>query len=114
MAIAVSAPVVGDLLLAGDPSWDHRRGAGLAQRPAQGVGVVSLVGQDVAGAAGAGEELRRDRDVGDVAGRQRQRKGAADDVGEGVDLGRLAAARGADRLNFRPPFPPNAERCALT
>ena len=81
--------------------------------PAQGIGVVAFVGQDVAGAAGAGEQLRRDGDVGDVAGSERQREGAADDVGEDVDFGRLTAARGADRLSLRPPFPPKAERCAL-
>jgi hypothetical protein len=69
--------------------------------------------QDVADAAGAGEEPRRDGDVGDVSGRERQRQGAADDIGEEVDLGRLAAPRGTDRLRPRAPFPPKAERCAL-
>jgi hypothetical protein len=113
MAVAVAIPVVGDLVLARDPARDDWHGPGLAQCSAKGVGVISLVGQDVASAAGAGQERWRDGDVGDVAGCESQRDGAADDVGEGVDLGRLAAARGADRLSTRPPFPPKAERWAL-
>jgi hypothetical protein len=38
---------------------------------------------------------------------------AAFAVDDGVDLGRPAAARAADRLDFGPPFPPPAERWAL-
>ena len=114
MTIAVATSVVGDLPLARDPAGDDRHGAGLAERAAQAVGVVALVRQNVAGAAGAGQELRCDGDVRDVPRRELQREGSADDVGENVDLGRLAAARGADRLSFGPPFPPKAERWALT
>ena len=56
VAIAVSASVVGDLPLARDPAWNDRHGAGLTERAAQAIGVVALVGQDVAGAAGAGQK----------------------------------------------------------
>jgi len=114
MALAVALPVVDDGALAVDASGDDGDGAGLADGLAQGVGVVTLVGQDMAGAPGASKERRGGSDVRDVARCQDQREGAADGVGEGVDLGGLAAARGADRLGFRPPFPPKAERWALT
>ena len=114
MTLAVSLLVVGDFALAVGATGDDRDGAGPAAGPAQVVGVVALVGEDVAGPVGAGEQGRRDGDIGDVARREDQREGAADDVGEGVDLGGLAAARGADRLRLRPPFPPKAERWALT
>jgi len=57
-----------------------------------------------------GQERRGDGDIGDVAWRQDQREGPSEDVGKGVDLGGLAAARGADGLRPRPPFPPKAER----
>ena len=90
------------------------RGPGLPQHPAEVVGVVALVAQHVARALGSLQQRRRDGDVGDVAGRQRQGVGAADRVGEGVDFRGLSAARRADRLAMRPPFPPKAERCALT
>jgi hypothetical protein len=38
---------------------------------------------------------------------------AAFTIDDGVDLGRTAAARAADCLNFGPPFPPAAERWAV-
>ena len=40
------------------------------------------------------------------SGREHQREGAAEDVGERVDLGRPAASRTADRLRFSPLLPP--------
>jgi prophage regulatory protein len=110
MAIAVASLIVDDLGLASDPPRDHRDCPGLSQGVAERIGVVPLVGQDVAGPRSAGEQLGGDGHVGDVARREDQRERTADDVCEGVDLGRLAAARGADGLGFRPPFPPKAER----
>jgi hypothetical protein len=92
VAIPISILVVDDLLLAGDAARDHRYGSGLAYRPAYGVGVVALVGQNIAGCASASEELGSDGHVGDVARREDQRERASDDVGEGVDLGGLATA----------------------
>lgn len=114
MSLAVQGPVVEDLAFAVGSTGDDGDGSCFSQRSAQGVGVVALVGQDVASPGRAGEQGRGDGDVRDVAGREDQGKGAAGDVGEGVDLARLAAARRADTLDFGPPFPPKAERCALT
>lgn len=110
MPLFVSGLVVDDPAFAIGPTGDDRHGPTLAQRVAQGVGVVALVGQDIAGVGCAGEQGRSDGDVGDVSGREDQGEGTPDDVGKGVNLGRLAAARGADRLDFGPPFPPKAER----
>ena len=62
----------------------------------------------------ADEQLGRGSHVGDVAGCYHQRERAANDVGEGVDLRRPAAARAADRLRFSPFLSPNAARCAFT
>ena len=114
MSLAVSGLVIDDLALAVVASWDDRLSSGLAQRSSQSIGVVTLVSQDVTGVGRAGEQGRSDGDVGDVAGREDQGEGASDDVGEGVDLARLAAARRADALRASPPFPPKAERWALT
>jgi hypothetical protein len=114
VALPVAGLVVYDLALAVGAAGDDGHSPGLAQGPAQGVSVVSLVGQYVSSSLGAGQQRRGDGDVGDVARGEDQGEGASDGVSEGVDLGSLAAARGADRLRFRPPFAPKAERCALT
>jgi hypothetical protein len=113
VAVAIAGAVVADRAFAAGASGDHRHGAGLTNGSAQRIGVISLVGQDIAGFAGTLEQPRSDGYVGDVPRRQGQCEGPADGVGESMDLGRLTAARGADRLRFRPPFPPKAERCAL-
>jgi hypothetical protein len=102
--VSVAGGVIGDAALAVDAAGNDRNGSGVAQGAAQPVGVVALVGNDIAGAPGLAEKLRSRLDVGDVAGRQREREGAAQDVGERMDLGGLAAARGADGLRARPPL----------
>lgn len=114
MTLFVAGLVVDDWPFSVGPTWDDWHGPGLTQRAAQGVSVIALVGQDVASVWRAGEQGRGDGDVGDVAGCQDQGEGASDDVSEGVDLGRLAPARRPDRLDSGPPFPPKAERWALT
>jgi len=113
--VPIALLVIADGALAAAAARDDGNGTGLAQRSAERVGIIAFVGQQIAGArAEAGEQLGRGLDVGDVARRQRQRVGAADDVGESVDFGGPAAARAADRLARSPPLPPKAERCALT
>lgn len=113
MSVAIAVPIMPDRAFAAGAARDHRHGAALTNGSAQGIGVVSLVGQHIAGFAGTLEQFRGDGDVGNIPRREGQREGPTDGVREGMDLGRLAAARGADRLRFRPPFPPKAERCAL-
>jgi hypothetical protein len=62
---------------------------------------------------GALEQDRCGLYVADVAGSQHQGIGSAQHVGQGMDFGCPAATGAADRLIRAPPFPPNAERCAL-
>lgn len=114
MSFFVSGLVVDNGSLSIGPAGDDGNGPGLAQRTSQTVGVISFVSKDVAGVGSAGEQGRSDGDVGDVSWCQDQGEGTSDDVGEGVNLGRLATARRADALRPGPPFPPKAERCALT
>ena len=52
-------------------------------------------------------------DIGAVARRQEKAEQSSPAVGDGVDPGGTAAARTADRLRLRPPFPPAAARCNL-
>jgi hypothetical protein len=58
--------------------------------------------------------MGRDRAVSGIAAGRHEGEGATDYVGKGMDLGGLAAPRRPDRLIFRPPLPPWAQRCALT
>ena len=77
-------------------------------------GIVALVGNEPGAQRHGGQQGRSGRDVGDVSGSQNKHIGAALGVGQGMDLGRAAATRSPDGLNFRPPFPPAAERWAFT
>lgn len=112
MAVTVTARVQGDFPFPIRPLGDHRHTA--FTRLPQGVGVIALVGDEMAWQAGIDEERRCGADVGDIPGGEHKRVGASYRVGEGVDLGGLTAPRWPDRLIFRPPFPPWAARWAFT
>ena len=114
-AFAVAALVVADLPLAAAFAWDDQRDAFSPQVGPEPVGVVAFVGGLAADPTGSlGEYGWGGGDVAGVAGRQQEDAGAAEDIGESVDPGRLAATRRADALRTSPPLPPCAERCALT
>lgn len=106
MAVAVSGLVVDDLAFSVDPARDDGDLALLAQAFPDRVGVIALVGDEVARACRAVEQQARGLHIRYMARRQLEGVGPPERVGEGVDLGCLAAAREADRLIFRPPFPP--------
>ena len=53
-------------------------------------------------------------DVGGLAGREIEGQGPAMFVAQGMDLGVASALCAADGLSRGPPFPPPAQRCALT
>ncbi len=113
VAFTVAVLVEDDGLLAIGPAGDHRLGAVLAEILAQVVGVVALVAEEVFDAGQGFDQRRGGRDVGDIARREDQAEGAADDIGKRMNFRGFPAAREADRLGLRPPFPPKAERCAL-
>jgi len=113
-SVAVAALVMADRLLPVPPPGDDRDGSGLAKGPAQGVCVVAAVGDQALRGPAAGEQRVGHADVGGVARRELQRDRTAENVGQRVDLGGLAAPRAADGLRLGPPFPPCAERCAFT
>ena len=78
------------------------------------VGIIGTVGHQPSERAGAIEKACCDRDVVDVAGSQDEDARPALGIGERVELAGAATARLAERLLEGPPFPPPAERCALT
>src|SRR5204862_503541 len=104
-ALPIAALVVADLPLAAALAWDDRRDAALAEVSAQPVGVVALVGgQTLDPARRFGQHRRRGGHIAGVAGRQQEDAGAAEHIGERVDLGGLATPRRADGLRGRPPL----------
>ena len=106
----VALLVVADGTLAISPAGDDGAGAALAQSLAQVVGIVAFVTEQVAHVAGSFEQRWCSLHVADISGGQHQRVWTAQHIGQGMDLGCLAAARTADHLRLAPPFPPNAER----
>jgi hypothetical protein len=86
----------------------------LLEDGSQTVGVVGLVGDQSFDRSSRRHQLFRHHDVVDVAWRNQQNPGPAGGVGEGVDRRRASAARASYAFLEGPPFPPAAERCALT
>jgi hypothetical protein len=80
----------------------------------QTVGVVGLIGDQSFDRSSRRQQLLGHHDVIDVAWRNQQNPGPAGGVGEGVDRRRPPAARASYTFLEGPPFPPAAERCALT
>ncbi len=79
------------------------------------VGVVTLVTvQHASTGRQVLEKLLGGFAVGHLAARQQEGDRAALAIGQGMDLGRAAAARAPDRLVLLPPLPPEADRCAFT
>ena len=113
MAATVSVLVLADGTFAIASSGNDRNGSGVTEQTAAPVGVVALVSKEITYSARPLEKRGRCLHIADIAGRQHQRIGAADDIGERMDLGRPAAARSTDCLDLAPPFPPKAARCAL-
>jgi hypothetical protein len=88
--------------------------AAFLQESSHAVGVVGLVGDQSFDWASSRQKFLRHHDVMDVARRNQQNPGPAGGVGEGVDRRRATAARASYAFLEGPPFPPAAERCALT
>ena len=100
-------------MLARRVGGDDRSGAARGEILAERAGIVGHVADHAALWREPGNEIVSSRDVGDVAWGQQEVDKPPLTVGYGVDLGRSAAARTADRLRLGPPFPPAAARCTL-
>ena len=88
-------------------------GSALDQELAKPIAVVCRVcGHDAGGWQGRDQRECR-TDIAELAWRDLEGKWASIGIGYDVDLGGSTAARPANRLRLRPPFPPAAERCTL-
>lgn len=85
--------------------------AGIADQAAQSASY--FVAEQIVHATGAFGQGRRRLHFADVARRQHQRIGTADNVGERMNLCGPAAPGSPDRLRRAPPFAPNAARWIL-
>jgi len=105
---------VADFLFAVFAARDDGLDAELAQEGAEGIAVVTFVGQKLFDAGNETDAGFGQRAFDDVAGRQDKNPRPAKLVDDRVNLAVFAAFGQADRLNLRPPFPPPAQRWALT
>jgi hypothetical protein len=80
----------------------------------KGARIVTLIAKEDFAQRRCGEQVGRGRDARDVACAEPKDAQPPYTMADRVDLGGAAAARTADRLRRRPPFPPAAERCAFT
>ena len=93
---------------------DDGPGPALDNLSAEFIAIVPLIGDQSAHRWSERQDLGCRRDVGVLAGREVKGMGTADGIAQRVDFGRANAARAADCLRALPPYPPLAERCALT
>jgi hypothetical protein len=89
------------------------RCAALLQPVPQRCAVVSLVTKQLLGRLGTTDQTLGGRTIVRLAASQENGKKTAFSIRECVDLRVAPAARAANRLSLLPPFPPEAERCAL-
>ena len=114
VAMAVTLSIEGVGLVPVGPVGDDRLDASALQPSPPMIRVVCLVGEKVTGVGQAPGEHDGAGDVGGLAGGEIERQGTAMGVAYGMDLGVAPALGAADGLNRSPPFPPPAQRCALT
>jgi hypothetical protein len=98
----------------GSSGRDDRFDTSLLEPVAKALGVISLVGNETLRRCNGRHDRLGHRDIGDVSWCQGEGDRSATIIGQSMDLARPAAARAPDRLALFPPFPPAAERCALT
>ena len=89
---------------------DHRDGPALAQEEPKAVAVVGGIGGAQARRRQAGKKGQNEAKIAALSGCYLDGERPALAVDNRVDFGRAPAARAADRLFLRPPFPPAAER----
>lgn len=101
-------------MLSVDPVGNNRLDAQLLELGTIVVCVISLVSQQEPSIGQMICQHDRTGDVGGLTGCQIECQGTAIFITYGVNLGVSPAFCATDGLNKSPPFPPPAQRCALT
>ncbi len=99
--------------LAGWVVGDHRLGSAFDQELAQAVAVIGCVGGAQARRRQWAQQRQSGPEIAELTRGYFEGDGPPAAIDNGVDFGRPAAPRAANRLRLGPPFPPAAERCAL-
>src|SRR5262249_48593491 len=92
---------------------DDGFGAALAEPSAQVVAVIGLVGEKLFSRFGSADQALGNWTIMRLAAGQEEGKKTALSIRDCVDFCIAPAARASNRLRLLPPFPPEAERCAL-
>ncbi len=114
LTTAIAFPVEGIWLLAIGLVGDDRLALSPYEPSPPVVRVIGLVGEQIFRRRKVTGEHHGSGDVGNLAGCQVEGQGAAILVAYGVDLGVAPTFGATDGLNRSPPFPPPAQRWALT
>ena len=93
--------------------WNDGLCASLFQRLAQFSAVVGFVGEEFLGLFGFVDQRFGNRAVMRLAARQDEGKKTSLSICNCMDFRIAAASAPTNRLILLPPFPPDAERCAL-
>ena len=101
-------------LLPASTIWDDRLSSALVQFLAQFTTIVSLVAKHMFCRLHSADQAVRDWAIVRFTAGQQNGDEASFSICECVDLRVASSARAADGLLLLPPFPPDAERCALT
>lgn len=98
------------LYLSGRDTWDHGFTTALLDVLANSFAVVAFIAEHLFRIAiDVVHQCWNGGDIVDLAGRDHDADRQALNIGAGIDLGREAAARTAERVALAAPFPPAAQ-----
>ena len=113
MPLFVGPPVEAEGLFPVRLVGDDGLSAAFLQPLAQGGAVIGFVGEELLGGLGAADQGLGRWTIVRLAAAQQDGKKTALSICDCVDFRIAPAARASNRLVLLPPFPPDAERCAL-
>ncbi len=90
--VTVSPNVIGNRALSVDAAWNDREGSPASQGTAQGIGIIALVGDEIASTFQLRQQHRSRFHIRDIAGCQRKGKWPSKHISQGMELAGLAAA----------------------
>jgi len=112
-AFLVACFIIADGTLAVLASGDYRYRVLATQRSSDAIGIVASIGDEPLHAGSVPDQLISGLHIRCIARREDEAERSAENIDERMDFRRATAARDANGIDFRPPFPPPAQRWAL-